>query len=82
MRYLLILFVHLTITVVRLARAGGHRTVVAESALVRHQLLILNRGRKRAPNLGAADHIFAGLCNLFIRPATLLPFRQRSEAVY
>ena len=43
--------------------------MVAESALIRHQLLILNRGRKRAPNLGATDRIIAGLCNLFMRPA-------------
>jgi hypothetical protein len=32
-------------------------SVVAESVLVRHQLLILNRGRKRAPNLHATDRI-------------------------
>src|SRR5215204_4880258 len=46
MRDSLILFVHLIVTVVRLAGPGGLRSVVAESALVRHQLLILNRGRK------------------------------------
>jgi putative transposase len=45
---------------------------VAESALVRHQLLVLNRGRKRAPNLRAADRIIAGLCTLFMRPARVL----------
>ena len=27
-----------------------------------HQLLILNRGRKRAPNLRATDRIIFGLC--------------------
>ena len=43
--------------------------MVAESVLVRHQLLILNRGRKRAPNLRAADRIIAGLCTLFMRLA-------------
>jgi hypothetical protein len=48
MRDFLILFVHLIVTVARLARPGGLRSVVAESALVRHQLLVLNRGRKRA----------------------------------
>src|ERR1022692_2455353 len=45
MRDLLILFVHLIVTVARLARPGGLRSVVAESVLVRHQLLVLNRGR-------------------------------------
>ncbi|HEY6272374.1 MAG TPA: integrase core domain-containing protein [Terriglobales bacterium] len=46
--------------------------MVAESLLVRHQLLILNRGRKRAPNLCAADRIIAGLCTLFMGPARVL----------
>jgi len=64
MRDLVILFVHLIVTVARLARRGGLRSVVAESALVRYQLLVLNRGRKRAPNLRAADRIIAGLCTL------------------
>jgi hypothetical protein len=67
MRDFLILFVHLVVTVARLARPGGLRSVVAESVLVRHQLLVLNRGRKRAPNLRAADRIMAGLCTLFMR---------------
>ena len=62
------LFFHLIVVVVRLARPGGFRSVVAESVLVRHQLLILNRGRKRAPNLRAADRIIAGLCTLLMRP--------------
>src|SRR5258705_12897575 len=72
MRDLVILFVHLIVTVARLARPGGLRSVVAESVLVRHQLLVLNRGRKRAPKLRAADRFIAGLCTLFMRPARVL----------
>src|SRR6266704_4027058 len=68
MRDIVILFVHLIVTVARLARPGGLRSVVAESALVRHQPLVISRGRKRAPNLRAADRIIAGLCTLFMRP--------------
>ncbi len=40
--------------------------------LVKHQLRILNRRRKRAPNLRAVDRIIAGLCALFMRPARVL----------
>ena len=69
MRDFLILIVHLVITLARLTRPEGLRMVGAESALVRHQLLILNRGRKRAPNLRAADRMIAGMCSLFIFPA-------------
>src|SRR5215469_14249092 len=72
MRDFAIVFVHLIVTLARLVRPGGLRSVVAESVLVRHQLLILNRGRKRAPNLRATDRIIAGLCTLFLRPARVL----------
>src|SRR2546425_7971416 len=81
MREILVLFVHLIATVVRLARPGGLRAVVPESVLVRHQLLILNRGRKRAPNLHVFDRIIAGLCTLLMRPARSA-LCHRSEAVY
>src|SRR3989449_850607 len=66
------LFLHVIVTVIRLARPGGLRSVVAESTLVRHQLLILNRGRKRAPNLRVSDRMIAGLCTLLMRPARVL----------
>jgi putative transposase len=66
-----VLLVHLIVTMIKLAKPGGLRTVLAESVLVRHQLLILNRGRKRAPSLRPADRIVAGLCMLVIRRARL-----------
>src|SRR5258708_482230 len=72
MRDIFALFLHVIVTVIRLARPGGLRSVVAESVLVRHQLLILNRGRKRAPNLRVADRFIAGVCTLFICRARLL----------
>src|SRR5881296_3310412 len=72
MRDIFTLFLHVIVTVIRLVRPGGLRSVVAESMLVRHQLLILNRGRKRAPNLRVSDRIIAGLCTLLMRPARVL----------
>jgi putative transposase len=51
---------------------GGIRSVVAESVLVKHQLLILNRSRARSPNLRTSDRIVAGLCALLIRPGRLI----------
>ena len=47
--------------------------MVAESVLVKHQLVIRNRGRKRAPNLRTADRVIAGLCSLFMRRARIVP---------
>jgi putative transposase len=72
MRGVIVLFVHLIVTVARLARPGGLRSVVAESVLVKHQLLILNRGRNRAPNLSAAERIIAGLCAVFMKLARVV----------
>src|SRR5262245_31109552 len=72
MREVVVLLVHLIATVARVARPGGLRAVVAESVLIRHQLLILNRGHKRAPNLRVSDRIIAGLCTLLMRPARVL----------
>jgi putative transposase len=72
MRDFVVLLMHLVLTVARLAKPGGFRSVVVESVLLRHQLLILNRGRKRAPNLRPGDRMIAGMCMLFIRRARLL----------
>ena len=50
MRELFILAVHLLATLAKLMRAGGVRSVVAESLLLKHQLLTLKRSSKRARN--------------------------------
>jgi hypothetical protein len=49
MRDLAVLVLHLLATVARLAGPGGVRAVVAESVLVKQQLLMLNRSRRRSP---------------------------------
>src|SRR5713226_4515491 len=59
-------------TVARLAGPGGLRSVVAESVLVKQQLLILNRSRKRSPNLRVSDRFVAGVCALLMRPGRLI----------
>jgi hypothetical protein len=72
MRDLATLFIHPITTLARLASPGGVRSVVAESVLVKHQLLILNRSRQRAPNLRLSDRMVAGGCALFLRPCRLI----------
>src|SRR5262245_12960979 len=59
-------------TIARLAGPGGARSVVAEPVLLKHQLLILNRTRKRAPNLRLIDRVVAGLCAFLVRPSRLV----------
>ena len=68
MRDLLILVVHLVVTFAKLLRPGGTRSVVAESLTLKHQLLISNRGRRRAPNLTSLDRFVLGITTLFVNP--------------
>jgi len=63
-RDLVVLILHLLATVARLAGPGGARAVVAESVLVKQQLLILN--------LRLADRVVAGVCTLVMRPSRLV----------
>src|SRR5262249_35454460 len=75
-------------TLFRLARPGGLRAVVAESVLAKHQLLTVNRSRRRSPNLCIQDRLIAGFCSLWIKatrfrrvailfkPSTLLAFHR------
>ena len=43
MRDVLILAIHLLVTLAKFLRPGGARRIVAESLLLKHQLLISNR---------------------------------------
>src|SRR5215468_1088969 len=72
MIHLLILAVHLLATIAKLLRPGGVRAVMAESLLLRHQLVISSRARRRAPNLNSFDRFVMGLGSLFV-PVSRLP---------
>ena len=68
MIHLLILTVHLLSTIAKLVRPGGVRAVVAESLLLKQQLLISSRARRRAPNLNSFDRFLLGLGSLLPNP--------------
>jgi putative transposase len=68
MRELLILAIHLPVTFLKRRRPGGLRAVAAESLLLKHQVLISNRSRHRAPNLTTRDRCVLGLTTLFLSP--------------
>ena len=88
MRDLLILAIDLLVTAAKLLRPGGVPAIGAESLLLKHQLLISNRSRHRAPNLTTIDRLVLGLTTVFvspcripklgalIKPATLLKFHK------
>jgi hypothetical protein len=78
MRDLVVLFIHFIATLARLLGPGGARSMVAESLLLKHQLLILNRSRQRAPNLSASDRILAGDESLWLILKALLRSRHHN----
>ena len=86
MKDLLILLAHLLTTLAKLLGPGGTRAVVADSLLMKQQLLVINRSRQRAPNLSTLDRFLFGFWSMFLdprriqraavilRPSTLLKF--------
>src|SRR5947207_7481091 len=71
MIHLLILAIHLLCTIAKLVRPGGIRAVAAESLVLKHQLLISSRARRRAPNLNSFDRFVLGLGSLFVPPSRI-----------
>jgi putative transposase len=72
MRHFLVLFIHLIAILTQLLQPGGVRSLVAESLLLKHQLLIVNRSRQRSPTLSSWDRILAGWMALLVRPTRIL----------
>jgi hypothetical protein len=60
------LIAQLLVTLARLAKPGGLGAMVAESLAVKHQLLILKRARRRAPQLTSWDRLILGICTLLV----------------
>ena len=63
-----LLAVHLAATLVKLTSPGGVRCVIAESLLLKHQLIICGRSRRRAPPLTTLDRFVLGLTTMIVRP--------------
>ena len=84
MSVLLQLMIDFVRAITSLVKPGGLKAVVAENLLLKQQLLLLNRPRKRGPNLsGLRRFILAALCQFIprrritrvavaLRPSTLL----------
>ena len=68
MKDLLILLIHLLTTIAKLLGPGGVRAIVADSLLMKQQLLVINRSRRRAPNLSTLDRFLFGFWSLFLDP--------------
>jgi len=68
MKVLLLMLAHLLTTLAQLLGPGGAKAIVADNLLMKQQLLIINRSRRRAPNLTAIDRLLLGFWSLFLSP--------------
>ena len=78
MKDLLVLLAHLLTTIAKLLGPGGARAVVADSLLMKQQLMVINRSRRRAPNLSALDRFLFGFWSLFLNPRRIQRARDYS----
>ncbi len=88
MKGLLLTLLHLAVMIAKVCGPGGVRAVIAENLILKQQLIVLRRARKRAPNLALSDRLLCGFGSLFlspgrirkvaiaVRPSTLLAFHQ------
>ena len=72
MKEAIVLLVHLFTRLATLMGTRGTRALLAESMLLKQQLLVLRRSRRRAPNLGTVDRLLFGFWTLFLNPRRLL----------
>ena len=68
MKDALLLFACFLVTLARLLRPGGARAIAAENLVMRQQLVVIGRSRRRAPNLTTVDRILFGFWALFLSP--------------
>jgi len=68
MKDFLFTLLHLAVTTAKLCGPGGVRAVMAENLLLKQQLIVLRRARRRAPNLTQSDRLLCGSWSLLLSP--------------
>ena len=91
MNTLFTLLAHILRNIAVVFRPGGSKSIIAENLLLKQQLLVLNRSRRRAPNIPPIQRLFLAFCGglledrrieraaITLRPSTL--FRLHSALV-
>jgi hypothetical protein len=65
------LLIYLIVSLVRLLKPGGMKVVMAETMIMKQQLIVMYRGRARAPKLRMSDRFLFGLLAHFIHEKRL-----------
>ena len=77
MKDFLLTLLDLAVTIAKLGRPGGVRAVIAENLVLKQQLIVLRRGRRRAPSLSLRDRLVCAVGSLFFSPGRLRNGRHR-----
>lgn len=72
MKEAILLLMHLLTRVAMLFGTSGSRALLAENILLKQQLMVLRRSRRRAPRLRAMDRLLFGVWTSFLNPRRLL----------
>lgn len=85
---MILLAVHILVVLAKMLRTGSIKAIIAENLLLKQQLILLGRSRRKAPNLRTSDRFILGGLSLFIsarrrlsvaviiRPSTLWKFHR------
>ena len=88
MKSVAFLFMHLLVLFAKSLKSGGTKAAIAENLMLKQQLIVLSRARRKAPNLRTSDRFLLGALSLLvsprrlstvailIKPATLLKFHR------
>ena len=88
MRSVILVAIHFLVVLAKLLKPGGIKAIIAENLLLKQQLIVLGRSRRKAPNLKVTDRFILGGLTLFItarrrlsvaviiKPSTLLKFHR------
>jgi hypothetical protein len=68
MKNMFMVFTSLLCVIPKVFRVGGMKALIAENLLLKQQLLLVTRSRKRAPNLSPLDRFLLGLWTIFLNP--------------
>ena len=68
MKDFLLTLLHFAVLTAKLCGPGGVPAVIAENLVLKQQLIVLRRARRRAPNLTRIDRLLCGFGSLFLSP--------------
>ena len=71
MKEFFILTFHFLRALLVVIKPGGVKSIVAENVMLRHQLIIIGRSRKRSPNLSVWDRLKLAFITAIIKPSAL-----------